>query len=85
MKVKNTKTRSIVSEKHQRIMSKVVLIGGIEDADYRKCMQEYSRKFETMLSWENHAAAKAGAIWEPVDCGSNSIWRIQHDTHAPTS
>ena len=52
-----------------------------KDADTRKCVQEHNRTCEAMISLdkianEHHAqmdtAVTAGAIWEPVECVSNS-------------
>ena len=59
--------------------------GGAErcekDANYRKCMQEDSRTYETMESCDKIATW----LREPVVCFSNYGWKIQYDTNASTS
>ena len=74
--MKTTKSRSIIRKAPNNFEGCADRCN--KDADYRKCMHENSRTYETMEIGQNpvmtsedahdNAAAKAGELWEPVVC-----------------
>ena len=65
--------RCIISEKHRRIISKVVQIDGKKDVDYRKYIQENSRTYETLKNCEKVASGPHRMSYHCTQAGNFSM------------